>query len=547
MEKKQSIVHVLKSDDITSVAEAVKESESSIVKIVSDTGASVLKSATSIKIIKKVADKNRKSIVFVEPLSSIKPILSQLKIRAANSIDSPPYIVNDTPLKNEKHIAIDLSKSPQNKNSESSSKTKILEKFDKPKLNKAPLDNKPTALDKDSISNKEDKGIAIPNFDKFRNKSLIMMAGLLSIVALWVVCFKILPAASVEIRLQTDKITTQETINISNTFQSSDFKNNKIKAQKATVEKKVNKTVTTTGSKDIGNKSTGTIKVSNLNSSTTENFQAGTEFKSDDGYVYIADTAFSVEPASVSGGNVVPGSGTTSVTSELAGEDQNLSSGSNLDIVGSTGSFSASVLDLSGGTTESVKVVTQADIDAFKQTLIQPADDEIDAELQRQFEQTMVVLGNTNSVEVQKIIPDPIVGEEADEVNLSATIIYSVFGVLKSDIESLVNEKVRLDADGGEKIYSVNAANIVAKTTEAIDNGLILDINVDSSIGPALDESSLSNEITGLRFSEAVDELKRKPGIVDVDIKLSPFWVNSLPRSSKINYQFEVVDVVQDE
>lgn len=540
---KNKIIHIQKSDDITSVTEAIKQAGSANVRLVSDTGSTVLKSATNIKLVKKVADKNRKHLVFVNPHTSIKPILADLKMKASKDVTSASYLVKGGPKATEKKIILEAPSS-------SKPKPKLESKEDKIESSGAGSDSIGDELKKDEdkldkLAGKKasDRGISIPNFDRFRNKTLAVVSGLILLVAVWFIAFRVLPNGIVRVRLQTDKIGVQETITISNTFSSSNFSSNQLKAQKATVEKKISKEINTTGRKNVGEKATGTVTVSNQNSSTTENFQVGTRFQSGNGLFFVADEAFSVGPASVEGGEVVPGTGIASVSAESEGDEYNLSSGADLSIENSSGSFGAEIESIGGGTTEEVEIVAQADIDDFTESLKQPADDEIDAELERQFDQTMLVLDDTSSVEVLQITSSPEVGKEASKTTVSATVTYSVFAISKDDIENLAKAKIKLDPAGGEKLYSVDSTAIIAKTTEKIENGLIVDVSISSFIGPELNEALLSDEIKGLRFSAALDALREKTGVVDAEIELSPFWINKVPGAEDLTFEFEVAEV----
>ena len=540
-DNKSKIIHIQKSDDITSITEAIKQAKNTNIRLVSDTGSTVLKSITNIKLIKKVGDKNKKHIIFVNPHTSIKPVLADLKIKASKNTTSPPYTVEGAPKTIEKKIVLEAPSRPKTVSKEDNIESE--KAVDEDDDIDSELKNDEEKLEKLAAKKSSDRGISIPNFERFRNKTLITISSFLLLIGLWFIAFRVLPNGVVKVRLQTDKVGVQETVTISNTFSNSNFSSNQLKAQKATVEKKISQEVNTTGKKNIGEKAVGTVVVSNQNSSTTENFQAGTQFRSGNGLTFIADEAFSVGPASVDDGDVVPGRGVANVTAESEGDEYNLSSGADLSIVNSSGSFGAEIQEVEGGTTEEVEVVAKVDIDDFIESLKQPADDEIDAELERQFDQTMLVLDDTSSVEVLQVSSSPEVGQEAEKTTVSATVTYSVFAISKEDVEALAKAKIKLDPEGGEKLYSVDSSAINAKTTEKIENGLIVDVSIDSFIGPELDETVLAADIKGLRFSAALDVLREKPGIVDAQIELAPFWVNKVPGPGDLTFEFEVAEV----
>jgi hypothetical protein len=59
-------------------------------------------------------------------------------------------------------------------------------------------------------------------------------------------------------------------------------------------------------------------------------------------------------------------------------------------------------------------------------------------------------------------------------------------------------------------------------------------------IGPALDTATLAQDISGMRYSEALETVKSRPGVVEVEIDLSPFWVFGLPRAGNIQIDLQV-------
>jgi hypothetical protein len=61
-------------------------------------------------------------------------------------------------------------------------------------------------------------------------------------------------------------------------------------------------------------------------------------------------------------------------------------------------------------------------------------------------------------------------------------------------------------------------------------------------VGPEINSEALANEISGKKYSEAIEIIKAKPGVRDVNIDLNPFWVFSVPGPEKTTIVVEVSD-----
>jgi len=548
---KRTIIHIEKGDDITSVVERLKDARTEVVGIVGDKGSSVFNSPVNVKLLDKTAKKHKKSLVLVSDSSKLEPLAGTLRIKIAKNLDDTPFIPAKPVEMDKKEIVIGAKKKKAAINKEESKvKEAKIEEAPKPvpeeDTNHESEDlPKVIATTESSVESKpakslERKGISIPSFDKFRNKVIFGILSLALLIGLWFVAFFVLPSADINLKIRTSELNVSESITISDTFGESNFATNNIKAQKAIVTKEETKEFTPTGEKNNGDKAKGEVEVKNLNSSTTENFVAGTKFIDNDGLVFTADNDFSVGPAQVSGGTITPGSGTVDVTAEKPGEDYNIGSNESLSIDNSSGAFTAESVSIKDGTDDKVNVVTQEDVDSTVATFSKPVTPEIEAELNRQFSQEVLVLEDSFKTEVVDIKSDPSVDDEGSEAKLTVTVIYTMYGIDKLELKDFAQEKAQLDPSGAEKIFDVDTNSVVAKITKDDDSSIDLDINISTFIGPEISEDDLAELVTGKGFSETIETLEDLPGISKAEVDFSPFWVSSAPRESKISFTTEV-------
>ena len=199
---------------------------------------------------------------------------------------------------------------------------------------------------------------------------------------------------------------------------------------------------------------------------------------------------------------------------------------------------------MSGGTSEIVKVVSSADIEKATKLLLSKTDDNIRTELALLFAEDDIIIDD--SFKVANTNPQPSVkaGDEASEASISTQFTYSITAIPnKSMVAILEKKQAELVDTTTQSILDSGVDNVKIEVIEKHDAGVLaLKANTDGYVGPEIDIAQLSVELEGKRFSEAVDLIKGRPGVKDVDLDLSPFWVFSVPSPNKTTINIEVSD-----
>jgi hypothetical protein len=109
-----------------------------------------------------------------------------------------------------------------------------------------------------------------------------------------------------------------------------------------------------------------------------------------------------------------------------------------------------------------------------------------------------------------------------------------MLGVQKADLRTLVVNNVNGHLDKGKQvILDDGVAN--AKFTEAIPataTGASVSMETKSLAGPQLNITQLKSQLAGKKSGDVKSSIKQTPGVTDVDVHYSPFWVSSVPKSS---------------
>ncbi|MGH7241694.1 MAG: hypothetical protein ACREGB_05350, partial [Candidatus Saccharimonadales bacterium] len=129
----------------------------------------------------------------------------------------------------------------------------------------------------------------------------------------------------------------------------------------------------------------------------------------------------------------------------------------------------------------------------------------------------------------------------ASTVSVSQTTTYTMFGVNESDLKALVDNDVKGKIDSSKQsILDEGLSRAAFKVNSASATGAQLAISTVATAGPDLHADTLKAQLAGMKSGEVKDTLKADPGVSDVQVHLSPFWVTSVPKkASKVTITFQ--------
>ena len=125
-------------------------------------------------------------------------------------------------------------------------------------------------------------------------------------------------------------------------------------------------------------------------------------------------------------------------------------------------------------------------------------------------------------------------GDTADNVTVTAVTTYTMLGVQKSDLRKLVENNVNGQLDKGKQvILDDGVANAQFNSQNpATATGASVSMEAKSEVGPQIDVNALKKQLAGKKSGDVKSLIKQTPGVTDVDVKLSPAWVNAVPSKS---------------
>ena len=536
-------VYIDIDDEITAIIDKLKTSKHKIVALVLPKRATTLQSVVNMKLLKRTADTANKHIVLITSEAAIMPLAGAVGLHVAKTLLSKPEVPNapvedTTPAVSGGDIPLDktapvgkLAGMPDDEDDDES--IEVDNSDDEAKDPKKADAKKP----KD-----KSKKIKIPNFDKFRVKLFLGLAALVLLIIGWYFAFLVLPSATVTLKADTSDVNLDVQFTADTNAQKLDIEEGVLPAISKEFKKTDNEKVPATGEKDLGKKASGEVTLSEpCSPDTPPTIPAGTGVSTGN-LNFITQSSVTLSPEI--GGGGCNFEGTVDVTAGAAGEQYNLSSGKSFTVAGYSGLSGTNEDAFKGGTTKVVKVVTQGDIDGAKQKILDRSNEQIPEELENNLQDDgYYPLKDTFASGKPSVSSAPKVGGEGNDVTVTLTTTYTMLGVKEEDLNKFVEENAKKQIDTSKQVVRDNGldeANISKSDESAEDGQIKMSLKTTVVAGPEFDEDAVKQEIAGMKRGEIQSKLKELPGIEDVEVSYSPFYVQTTTKDpNKIDIVLE--------
>lgn len=294
------------------------------------------------------------------------------------------------------------------------------------------------------------------------------------------------------------------------------------------------KTTKTTGTKTVGEKAEGEIEIINKTTSD-KSFDSGERlyYESDDDMVYLLKESVTVsaaepqdpsDPASV----LVPGTKKVDVVAFDNGSSYNLESNKILEFEDyPVTDYVAKVSeDIDGGYLETISIVNQEDLDLLSQSLLTEITEGGEDRVKNLVEEGYIYIENSQSSSKTKEEFSHSVGDEADEVSVTQSVIFKGLAYEKDKLEDLLEPRLEESVPDGFELSSedleINSqplgnTNETVLTTEEAD----LQVTVKSHVLPEIKEDEIKDKLVGVSIPRAREVLDEIQNIVTYSLNLS--------------------------
>jgi hypothetical protein len=532
-------------DEITGIIDKVNSSDGKITALVLPKRATALQSIVNMKLLKRAADGSKKHLVLITTEASLLPLAGMAGVHVAKTLSSKPEIplapnapddseemVNETD--DEEITATTAGDRPVGELAGAGAAAAIAsDEMETLELDDDELPEDlpgPTSPKKKDFNpkGKKDKKLKVPDFNKFRLLLIIGGAALILLIVGFIFANSVLPKATITVKTDASTVDTTDEVNLSTAAKTLDLSTNTVPAKLVSQPKTYTGQVNTTGQQNNGEKATGsvTLTLCASNPAQVQELPAGTGVSSG-GKTYITTEATSYSFAGGSCGSGFKFTSKVGITAQTGGTNFNLSNG-NFTVSGSSATGQGSA---SGGTDNIVQTVSQADINNAK-AKITLDDSTMKQTLQNQLKQdNYYPIAATYSTGTPTATNSANVGDPASSVTVTEVVTYTMFGAQEDDLNKIVDASVKKKIETGKQsILSRGLDKAVFNVNNASATGAALSMSTEATVGPDLDVAGIRKEAAGKKPGAVKTDLQGNPDVTDVEVKLSPFWVSSVPK-----------------
>lgn len=540
-----NVIYLETDEDITSAIDKLTKASGGDIQVVMPKRSTLLQSLINQKLLKKAAADNKKTVTLVTTDRVITNLASRVGLPVASKVGDTGSVPKSapTPLSDDDEIdggAVETKPTPP----PTPVATKAAEvAAEKGELPTEPISNapEPAAVPAQpsvtrspvAAAPKAKSGAKVPNLSRLQ-KRIAWGAGAAILLIGLLIANTLLTSSKVTLYAKATSTPVSFGFTAAEGSASSDTS---VATTTQEQSKSVSAQVGATGKKDAGSKASGSIVISNSYDSSPHPLVAGTRFVTSDGKVFrsTADTVVPGGTAQLSGGGVTikPGTVTVNVESDVASDQYNVGP-TNYTLPGLAGDQQAKITgrggQMQGGTTKTITVVTQADVDKAKQSALDNNKDSAQGDLASKAGKDVTVLPGSFTAVATGMNTSANVGDEASQVQATVQVKYALLTVTKSDLKALVRGQAQKAAGDNNQLYEDGTEDI---KLAAGKNATSFTATTTAYAGPKIDTADVATQIKGKKYSEAMDTAGKVAGVESVEITMSPAWATKVPGNTK--------------
>jgi hypothetical protein len=559
----KDVIYIDVEDDITAIIGKVKDAKEKVVALVPPKRVGILQSAVNLRLLARAAAQAHKHLVLISSNSALIALAAAAQVPVAKNLQSKPELAEIAALDVDNgEDVIDGAQLPIGDHAKMADPSAFgAAAFSDPAIDDAVRENAaeetpratPPAPGQMPKKPKAKSGVKVPNFNKFRKKLILIIAGAVVLVAFLVWAIFFAPQATVIISARTTSSSADPRVTLG-TAAATSASASTLKTSVQQIKKSVSMNFAATGTNTIGNKAQGQVVFKNCETMTTQTVPAGTTITAN-GLNYVTQADVSVPGGSGGfGGCSNPGvSSAVAITAGDLGDNYNTPSNTSFSVAGhasgsSTVYFNAvASTDITGGSQQQVSVVSADDIQKATTQLDQQSTDAIKQQLTSQFNSaTYDVIGQTFTVDNGSPQSTPAVNQQVAsgaQAKLTSMVTYSLSAVAKSDAKSFLDDyfNQQLTNQSQQRVYDDGVGGVTFTNVAANGSNFVVNLVATAKVGPKIDDSAVKNIAKGKRYGDIQSAIEAIQGVDNVDIKFWPFWVSVAPNdTSKISVEFNL-------
>lgn len=507
-------------EEITSVVDKLKSAETGSLDIVVPKDAMLTQSVVNLKLLKKQAESLSKDITIVTQDKVGKKLAEQIGIPVVASPGDAPKEVNMSeagPVLSEGDIEL---------------KEVAAQPMADP--------NAPIAPTAEVVKPKPETQAPIPEAkppkDKKAWKKKAKIWGIIGgfvALALLVAGYIFVPLATLNVKLAAEKKKVDLSFTVDKKNSGVDTGAQTIPGREISEDKETSNKYPATGKKKVGEKATGTVKMSNRYSTTAQSIVAGTRVVTSAGLVFKTNTNVSIPGYTKPGADIIPGTANVGVTANDVGDNYNVSHPTHFTVPAANADIYAdTTAAFTGGSSRDITYVLQADINKAKEEAQKSSESELKQAILTGVNDDERLLDEALKITQVSAVPSVAVNGEASEFTL--TVKYNVKALVykEEDLKSLAESSLAEQIGSTKEIVEKESLLSSVEFADADFEKGVMNARLagEAFIATKLEEDKIKTDLTGDGNEKAVEYLKGIDGVDDVEIKYFPGFMKRIPR-----------------
>lgn len=387
------------------------------------------------------------------------------------------------------------------------------------------------------------------------NRGLVVFVSIFLVIIL--LTLTLLPQTYITVTVAAETFEKEQAFTVDKEAKEADPEKSIVPGKLLEINNDDAKRVPATGKKDVGGKSKGSVVVSNSYSSSENDpilsLKAGTEFTGPEGKVFTLDNAVKIPPATIAleSGQIVtkPGTVSASITAKEPGDSYNIKA-SRFSIAGLSAKeqekiYADSSKDFTGGFTKTVTIMTQADIDGAKDTLVKELA-AAGAQKLRDESKDMKLLEEAINSEVLSVKTNPSNPDsETEQFDIEVKAKHQVMVFDEKLINKVVLEALKQITPENKELLvgEGDEFSIRVDKTEYNSGTMTLQSHVKTKVGTRIDAKAAKQGLAGKNAGAIEEQLKTLPDVKTVDIDTFPRWwwqdTSFMPFNTRLSVVYE--------
>ncbi|MCD6568786.1 hypothetical protein J7K70_01380 [bacterium] len=378
----------------------------------------------------------------------------------------------------------------------------------------------------------------------FSVRNLMGLGAVLLIIGFYYLGFIVLAKAEIDIKTIKSEIPFSGNILIDSNVAKIDYQKGVIPGTKFIFQKKVEKTIKSTGRGKDERKAKGTVTLYNAYSTSPQILVATTRLATPDNKIYRLDSRIVIPGARIEAGKIVPSKIDVAVTADKPGPEYNIGPCELPDckftIVGFKGTskykkfYGTSSKPMTGGASASMPMIVADDVKNGEEEVLKEMADEINEEIKKRIPPDITILEEAKSgLKLTKLSKDAEVGDFRESFSITGQGEVIIIGFKKEDLINYIQENIKKDISDNQEFYQDPDIQIKVIQTDFAKGYLKARIESKQKIRSKLSPEAIKDKIKGCSIKELKEALQEFEGIEQMNCRLSPFWIKRVPRDSR--------------